>query len=251
MGKISGAAAFDRSKFQNDEATTAQALDKISSQDNVKNDPVKISGTYVMDVSTFCFRKKGTSDPIISPTIAPSSKGGLNLVTGLKVVDGTDCVRVGDYVTVNVPVWPKPGATQEEVENLFRLAKPRMCALLGVDNCKLDLDTIIDKFTTDWEDDGKGKYTLVKDHALKGRVVCVFEDDQYGTREVLKLTSMRRFKEGDKSVSNKAAVHATTQSNTVPEEQVAMHIPELQGQDVGPVSTELAPSVTQTDTMPF
>lgn len=194
--------SVDLSGFQNNEAV-ANEFDKTSGEDNVQNKMVGVSGTYVMNVSTFCFRnKKKNGELIISPTLAPSSKGGVNLVASLEVADGTQQVAKGDYLTVNIPVWPNPKATQEDVSKMFRLSKPRMCALLGVDDFKISLESLVEKFSTEWDETADGKFELKKDHALKGKVVCVFEDDVYNNRPTLNLVNMRRFQEGDVSVSN-------------------------------------------------
>ncbi|HUT43368.1 MAG TPA: hypothetical protein VMW95_03445, partial [Desulfobacterales bacterium] len=202
--------SVDMSKFQNTEEA-AEQLDRASGQDQVQARLLTVSGSYVMEVSTFCFRnnKKADKPIIISPAVAPSSKGGFNLVASMKVVDGTAQVPAGDYITINVPVWPGAKATKEERENLFRLSKPRMCALLGVDNFKVDPKDlpafIVDKFSTQWDEGKDGKFSLTKDHALKAKVVCVFEDSIYNNRETLNLVQLRRFKEGDKSISNVAS----------------------------------------------
>ncbi len=194
----------DLSGFQQNDAVS-DVFDKASSEDRGQNKLITVSGTYVMEVATFCFRKK-EGGLIISPTLAPSSKGGINLVASLKICEGfgTEVVSAGDYITVNIPVWPNPKAGKEDVENLFRLAKPRLCALLGVDNFKLDLNSMSEKFTTEWKEGENGKFELTKDHSMKSRVVCVFDDSLYNNRPTLQLSNMRRFKDGDKSISNTA-----------------------------------------------
>jgi len=139
----------------------------------------------------------------MSPTLADSKKGGINLIASMVVVDGTEAVAQGEYITVNIPVWPGPKATPTDVENMFKLSKPRMCALLGDDNFKITPDAIIEKFSAEWKEEN-GKFILVKDHQLKSTVMCVFEDSVYNDKATLNLVSMRRFKEGDKSISNTA-----------------------------------------------
>lgn len=250
----------DLSSYQNNEAV-ANEFDKASSEDQVQNKMVSVSGTYVMQVSTFCFRnKKKNGELIISPTLATSSKGGINLVASLEVVDGTAQVAKGDYLTVNIPVWPSPKAGQDDVAKMFRLSKPRMCALLGVDSFKIDLDSLVDKFTTEWDEDDKGRFVLKKDHALKGKVVCVFEDDVYNNRPTLNLVSMRRFKEGDKSISNSAAPQEAQSgfgSSSQPASQAPEDQEELNFNDAGnaaataPAQQEVAPNVIQDDDLPF
>lgn len=248
---------IDLSKHQGKDTAVASEFDKTSGDDQVQSRLLSVSGTYVMEVATFCFRngKKPDKPIIISPTLANSSKGGINLVASLKVVDGTSRAAVGDYITVNIPVWPKPTATQDEISKMFKLSKPRMCALLGVDNFKLDINTLVEKFSTEWSEDKDGKFTLTKDHALKGKVVCVFEDTLYENRETLKLVNLRRFKEGDKSVSNGPAP-------VTPQEgfgSAAHPIDEQQGLTFADTSdtasAELppanAPSMVQTDDLPF
>lgn len=194
----------DLSGFQQNDAVS-EAFDKTSGEDHGQNRLISVSGTYVMEVATFCFRnKKKNNDLVISPTLAPSSKGGINLVASLKVSEGfgTNQVAPGDYITVNIPVWPNPKASKEDVENMFRLAKPRLCALLGVENFKLDLNSLPEKFSTEWKEEEDGKFTMTKGHAMKSRVVCVFDDTLYNNRPSLQLVSMRKFKDGDKSISN-------------------------------------------------
>jgi hypothetical protein len=194
--------SFDTSKYS-ESKTIDDAFGRASSTDQSQAKILTVSGTYVMEVATFCFRnnKKKDRPVIISPTLADSSKGGINLIASLKVVDGTDRVGVGDYITINVPVRPGPNASIEDAEKMFKLSKPRMCALLGDDNFNASLKNIVDKFSTEWKE-VDGKFVLVKDHALKSKVVCVFEDGVYNDKAKLELVSLRKFKEGDKSISN-------------------------------------------------
>lgn len=256
--------AIDLSGFQNNEAV-ANEFDRASSEDRVQNKMVAVSGTYVMGVSTLCFRnKKKNGDLIISPTLAPSSKGGLNLVASLEVLDGTPQVAKGDYLTVNIPVWPGPKASQEDVSKMFNLSKPRMCALLGVDSFKLDLDTLVEKFTTEWDEDDNGKFTLKKDHALKGKVVCVFDDGVYNNRPTLNLVNMRRFNEGDVSVSNGGSSEPQSGfgSSSAPATGAVDEKSELDFNAAGdaaasgqaappPAQQEVAPNAVQEDDLPF
>lgn len=250
---------IDLSKYQGKDTAVASEFDKTSGDDQVKSKLITISGTYVMEVATFCFRngKKPEKPIIISPTLANSSKGGINLVVSLKVVDGTSQVAAGDYITANIPVWPSPKATQEDVSKMFGLSKPRMCALLGVDNFKLDLNTLVEKFSTQWDEDSEGKFKLVKDHALKGRVVCVFEDTLYNNNPTLKLVSLRRFKDGDKSVSNGPVPVAPQEgfgSAARPAEESAQSEPGFaEASDVAAAAEmpENAPITTDVDQLPF
>jgi len=251
--------SVDMSKFQNTQ-DVADQLDKTSGEDQSQAKLLTVSGSYVMEVATFCFRNNKKPDkPIaISPTIAPSSKGGFNLVASMKVIEGTGAVNVGDFITINVPVWPGPKATAEERANLFKLSKPRMCALLGVDNFKADPKDlpafIVEKFSTQWEEGKDGKFTLTKDHSLKSKVVCVFEDDVYNNKETLKLVQLRRFKEGDKSVSNTPAAHSAQQGfgsaaqPAAPEQQTNMNFDAAAQSEK---SGAEAPSAVQTDDLPF
>jgi len=260
---------IDLSGFQNNEAVSQQ-FDDTSGKDQVQSRLITTSGTYVMEVSTFCFRnKKRNNEVIISPTLAKSSKGGINLVASMQVCKGfgTSQVSEGDYITVNVPVWPSPKATKDDVSNMFKLSKPRLCALLGVDNFKLELDNVVDKFSTEWSENEDGSFELKKDHALKGRVVCTFDDSVYNNRPTLNLVNMRRFKEGDKSVSNGPAEQApqngfgSSQSDSSPEEQEELNFSSAgetasSGQAPQQETPETAqdvitPDTVQEDTLPF
>jgi len=256
---------FDLSSYKGNEVVVKE-FDDASSADNVQNKMIAVSGTYVMGVSTLCFRNKNNNNAlIISPTLAPSSKGGVNLVASLEVLDGTPRVAKGDYLTVNIPVLPNPRASQEDVSKMFRLSKPRMCALLGVDNFKLNTDVLTEKFTAEWDEDDKGKFTLKKDHALKGKVVCVFEDSLYQNKPTLNLVSMRRFKEGDVSISNIAAEQTpqqgfgSSQAEATDDGQGDLDFAAAgdaaanpaPAQDATPQQQAVAPEVVQSDDVPF
>jgi len=199
---MSNVGSFDISKFNNNNNAIA-AFESAPSTDTSRSKVLDISGSYIMEVSTFCFRNKNNKI-IASPQLAVSSKGGINLVAILRVVEGTSLVSVGDYITVNIPVWPGPKATYNEIENMFRMSKPRICALLGDDNFKISPEAIVQKFTAEWKEEN-GKFILVKDHSLKQRVFCVFEDHEYNNKPSLKLVTLRKIQEGDKSVSNSSS----------------------------------------------
>lgn len=248
--------SYDLSRFKGHEAELEQSFDQASSDDQSQNKPLTISGTYVMEVSTICFKnKKQNNKLIISPVLADSAKGGVNLVASMKVIDGTKQVPAGSYTTINIPVWPAPNASKEEAEKLFRLSKPRLCALLGVDNFKLTTDTLLEKFTADWKENEDGSFKLVKDHALKGKVVCIFEDSVYQNKATLNLVSLRKFKEGDESISNEVQETSGFGSS----EQVADSAPSTdeapdfdnseQIEENAP-ATE-APAIEQSDDLPF
>lgn len=249
---------IDLSEHQNNEAVS-NVFDKTSGQDQTQNKLVSVSGTYVMEVSTFCFRnKKRNNELVISPTLARSSKGGVNLVASMKVSEGfaTDQVAAGDYITVNIPVWPGPKATEDDVSNMFRLSKPRMCALLGVDNFKIDLGVLVDKFSTQWDEQSDGTFKLTSDHSLKSKVVCVFDDDVYNDRPTLKLVNMRKYKDGDKSVSNGPATQAAqegfgTESRPADENQGELDFAAAGDSASTPDTTGEAPSTVQEDNLPF
>jgi hypothetical protein len=249
------------SKFQGTE-DVASHLDRTSSEDQAQAKLLTVSGTYIMRVSTLCFRNTRKPDKpiIISPTLAPSSKGGMNLVASIEVVEGTPQVQPGTYITINIPVWPGPKATAEERANLFKLSKPRMCALLGVENFKVDPKDLpafmVEKFSTQWEEGKDGKFKLTKDHSLKSNVVCVFDDDWYNGKESLKLVQLRRFKEGDKSVSNTAGASAPQSgfgsAATPVDETSQTNMDFSAAADMASRTPQSdIPTVTQEDGMPF
>ena len=228
----------------NDNEAVADQFDETSGKDQVKNKMVSVSGSYVMEVSTLCFRNKKKGNLIISPTLSTSKSGGINLVASLVVVDGTPQVEAGDYMTVNIPVWPNPKATKDAVAKMFGLSKPRMCALLGVETFKINLESLVEKFSTEW-DEVDDKFVLTKDHALKGKVVCVFEDAEYNNRPTLNMASMRRFKEGDVSVSNGEAAQSGFGSSSKTDIQFDNAAEEA----LKP--SDAAPQVIEEDNLPF
>jgi len=244
MGNVG---SIDESKFKSNE-TAAGAFDGASSSDQSQAKMLTVSGTYVMEVATFCFRntKKPDKPIIISPTLADSSKGGINLVASLKVIEGTHQVAEGDYITINIPVWPGAKASQKDIENMFKLSKPRMCALLGDDNFKISPKALVEKFSTEWKEEN-GKFVLVKDHELKQKVVCVFDDDEYNNKPTLSLVSLRKYKEGDKSISNSAA------EETPKTGFGSAATPAMDFGAAGETAAKSgeAPEVVQTDDLPF
>ena len=195
-----------------------KALDHASSEQAIIK-KLEVSGTYLMEVATFAFNDKTTKEMRCSPEIifSPKSKA-LILLINLRVVDGTSTVPAGSSIFSNIVISPASGASQEKIDNTMSMMKPKIAALTGISDIKFEATWLEENLQPVFKKTGK-KFELVKDHKMKQRVMVTVEDDIYLEREVLKVTSIVKAKEGDKSISNTVKPESTSNVEAPPKEE--------------------------------
>ena len=189
-----------------DEQTEEEKLRRQKSMDSASSEggvlPLKISGTYLMEVATFAYREKEKKRMRVSPEAYISEKKrSLNLNINLRVVDGTPQVPKGSSIFMNIVLSPAKGADQTKIDNVNRMLKPRLAVLTGEKNVKLSADWFEEWLIPKFEEKD-GQFIMVKDHKMKQKVLAVIEDDVYQDKDVLKVAALLEASENSKSVSN-------------------------------------------------
>jgi len=186
---------------EEDARKMGDVLDRTSSQERGEMKP----GKYVMDVLTFAGNEKGDGSRYISPHVVISSKAkSLMLNFALKVADeGTRSVPNGTMVLHRIVLAPAAGADQKKVENTFKMMKPQIAALTGVEDLKLTESFIREYFTIDSEFDSSGKLKVLRPHKMLNKVYVTIEEafNENTNKINLEVKSMRAFKDGDISIT--------------------------------------------------
>jgi len=183
---------------------------------------LKISGTYVMEVDTGFYYDKEKNIHFV-PDISETKKTkSIMLTFRLKVVDPTPQVKVGQAILGNLVILPKPGATNEEIQKVFNLSKPRLAAMLGTDKIKIeDKNWIIENLLAEFREVPGKNPELVRDHKMKGRILVILEDDVDNKgKPALKIKSITPASKTDKSISNTANIAVPPKSDVVDAEVV-------------------------------
>lgn len=173
------------------------SMENASSQERLK---LEISGRYRMKVDSFCFVKDRVFKQF--PCFDKSShKKALQLTVPLRVVDGTTEVPKGALFFYNITLAPAPGAKLETVQNMVRMAKPKLAALLGHDKIIMDINWLYENLVPEFEE-VNDKWILKRNHKLTKEVMVTFEDGFYQNKKKLDVTTVVIAQEHDRSVSN-------------------------------------------------
>ena len=141
------------------------SMDSTSTEGGVL--PLKVSGTYLMEVATYAFRDKNTKKMRVSPEpYISETKNSLNLTLNLKVVDGTPQAPKGSSIFTNLVLSPAAGADREKFDSVNRMLKPRLAVLTGETNVKLNADWFEEWLIAEFEE-RDGKFVMIKDHKMK------------------------------------------------------------------------------------
>lgn len=197
---------------ENDAVRLQNAMENASSTEG--NSKLEISGKYRMRVVSRKF--KGRDNTVMEfPNVSISTNTkSLMLTVCLEVVDGTPTVPAGSYRYENIVLSPRAGAPEDDYKKIARMSKPRLAALMGVnniDNAKFDKDFICNNLLTTFEQVGE-EYEVVKENKLTYDVMVTYEDEVYNNKGTLSMKRMVAAKEGDASVSNAVPVDNAPQS---------------------------------------
>jgi len=177
-----------------------EAIDKAESDQRTA---LKTSGTYLMEVATFAFKDQKTGEMRTSPEVYISElKKSLILSLNLRVVDGTPKAPKGASIFERITLSPAKGADIKKIQNTMRMLKPRIVALTGESKIQITTEWIEDHLMAKFEETPEGEFKLIKDHKMKNKVMVTFEDDEYMGEPKLKMISIRKAEEGDKSISS-------------------------------------------------
>ena len=191
---------FFNNQSEEEQKKRQDAVNKASSEGG--SIPLKVSGTYLMEVGTYAFPDKETKKMRTSPELKVSEKkGSLMLVISLRVADEVPGVPKGASILTNIVLSPATGANQETLDNTMRLMKPRIAALTGQKSISVTSEWIEEWLIPKFEEKD-GSYTMVKDHKMKEKVMVVVEDDIYNDKPVLSVKQIMKAQPGDKSVPN-------------------------------------------------
>ena len=171
----------------------------------VSNVRLDTPGKYVMKVQSFAYRNKEKEIVSVPDFYTSDTKGTLMLNISMAVVKPTDNTPVGASIFVNMPIMPKPGSSQKAYDNIASLTKPRLTALFGNTIVKWDHKWMVENMTAEYKEDSEGRFKLVRDHNMKGLVLCEFEEDEYQGRVTLNLKRMERATDLSQSMSDKPA----------------------------------------------
>lgn len=191
---------FFNNQSEDEQRERQASVDQASSESGSL--PLKVSGSYLMEVATFAFTDKKSKKMRTSPELKVSeTKGSLMLVLSLRVVDGAPGVPKGSSIITNIVLSPAKGANKETLDNTMRLMKPRVAALTGQKSISVTSDWIEEWLLPKFEDKN-GKYTMIKDHKMKEKVMVIVDDDIYLEKPVLAVKQIMKAQPGDKSVPN-------------------------------------------------
>ena len=204
-----------------DELSDEEKRLRQASMDNASSEsgtlPLKVSGTYLMEVATFAWRDKDSKEMRVSPEpFVSEKKKSLNLRISLRVVDGTPQAPKGSSIITNINLSPAAGADQEKFDNVNRILKPKLAILTGEKDIKLSAEWFEEWLIAKFKEED-GQFVLKKDHKMKKQFLAIVEDDIYKDKETLKVTTLLEAKEGAKSVSNNPIMESRPkQGSTVP-----------------------------------
>jgi hypothetical protein len=191
----------------------AKAMDSASAEGLGKK--IEVPGKYVMRVRTAVYRNK-EKEVVTSPSIIRSDKGHSSLVISLEVVDGTPNVPAGSYGTMYVILLPAPNSPIEKMAKTFSYTKPRLCALLGTKEIKLEKPWLREHLTIDYIEEN-GNFVVTRDHKMKELVYATAEISLDDNVEVVRITDFVPAKAGDKSIEMPVApIEPHTQAGYVP-----------------------------------
>lgn len=197
---------LDRLRGESEEKRVSEKILENTSQEAREDMRLRISGTYVMEVDTGWYWDQHKKIVFV-PDLIETGKKSVMLSLRLKVVIPTATVKKGSTLLTNVVILAKPNATKEEIENTYRLAKPRIAAFLGSGkNDKIDLtnpEWISENLLADFQRDPP---KIIRDHKMKRPVLVTVEDDIVpGTnRPTLRVKSIIPASVTDISISNSA-----------------------------------------------
>jgi len=173
------------------------SMDNASSNERIS---VEVSGTYRMKVDTFGYVKDNETK-VFSCFDKSSQKGVLQLVVPLRVVDGTPLVPKGSLMFFNINMAPAPGAKKETIQTMARMAKPKLVAMLGHENIRMDATWLVENLTPEFVREGD-KVTMKRDHKLKMEVMVKVVDDWYNSKPKLRVDTIVPAGHEDRSMSN-------------------------------------------------
>lgn len=216
MGKYDGYITADTQAA----ASKASDVDAGSFGSRVEN-----PGTFRMKVVAKKFKTKDKKI-IESPTIEPSTKTGtLMLKFSAEVVDGAANqygeVKKGDYEYFQIPLIAAPGATEKKIENIAKLSKPRIKALVGaeaMESFELTEEWLDSHLTANFKKKGD-KFEVTRDHKMTQEFMAEFEGDIYAGKPTLNLVSIKAAKDGDVSVITGPNIHSGAESFDDPSAQ--------------------------------
>lgn len=183
------------------EQTSQDAQNSMDNASSHERLTLSVSGKYRMAVDTFGYVKD--NEPKMFPCFDRSSqKGVLQLVIPLRVVDGTPEAPKGSLMFFNINIAPAPGAKKETLQTMARMAKPKLVAMLGHDQIKMDAGWLVANLTPAFDRNGD-EMTMSRDHKLKQEVMVTVEDDFYNNKPKLKVTTIVAASDIDCSISNK------------------------------------------------
>jgi len=195
---------FFNNQSEEDQKSRQSAIDSASSEGGPL--PLKVSGSFLMEVGTAAFKDKKTKTMRTSPELKVSeTKGSLMLLLSLRVADGAPGVPKGSSILTNVVLSPAKGANKETLDNTMRLMKPRIVALTGEEKISITPDWIDEWLLPKFVEEG-GQYKMIKDHKMKKKVMVIVEDDVYNDKPVLSVKSIMKAKDGDKSAPNEVVI---------------------------------------------
>ncbi len=191
---------FFNNQSEEEQQARQASVDNASSE--ASSLPLKVSGSFLMEVGTYAFTDRKLKTMRTSPEYKISeTKGSLMLLLSLRVVDGAPGVPKGSSILTNIVLSPATGANKETLDNTMNLMKPKIAALTGEKKISITADWfdewLVPKFV---EEDGK--YKLIKDHKMKKQVIVIVEDSVYNDKPVLAVKSIITAQPGDKSTPN-------------------------------------------------
>ena len=203
--------SFFEGMSEDEQGQLADASGNASSTGNSdKSEKVIAPGRYVMEMNSFGWVDRDTGELIYFPRLETSAKGALQLISNLEVCDeGTVVVPKGSHQYSYITISPKPGGDSKKLENVMKYMKPQICALSGVEDFKLTKDWIFDVCTADFAVEGD-KVVLKRDHKMKNKVYVTIENSEWNGKISLKISNIRAFKPGDKSISDAGIEQANT-----------------------------------------
>jgi len=182
------------------EQTSQEAQSSMDNASSHERLYVGVSGTYRMKVDTFGYVKDNEAKQF--PCFDKSSqKGVLQLVVPLRVVDGTPLVPKGSLMFFNINMAPAPGAKKETIQTMARMAKPKLVAMLGHEEIRMEPQWLVENLTPEFKREGESM-TLVRDHNMKKEVMVKVVDDWYNNQPKLRVDTIVPAAANDKSVSN-------------------------------------------------
>lgn len=191
---------FIDSQTEEEKKLRQQSMDNASAEGGAL--PLKVSGTYLMEVATFAYKDKKNNKMRVSPEVFISdTKKSLNLKINMRVVDGTPQAPRGSSIFMNLVLSPSKGADQTKIDNVNRMLKPRLAVLTGEKNIKLSAEWLEEWLIAKFEE-RDGQYQMVKDHKMKQKFLAIIEDDVYNDKDTLRVASLLEAAENSKSVSN-------------------------------------------------